>query len=297
MFKKTMKKMVCGVLAISSVVACAGTMTACETSHPKVEVQIEFNDKTYTLDYELYRKIAPSTVSHFLWLADNGYYDGLCVHNFETGTYQRMYTGGYTVNAENEVEYKNYYDVIKGYANYAQFPTSVWMDEAKENPLYTLRGEFTNAKFSVDKGALKETFGSLTMYYHEKDTKDKVYVPYAKSEKEGEMARREYKYNSATSLFYISLYQGSMSNAGYCTFATLDEDSVEVLESFQEDLNEYVQDEYATSDADAKLSDFTSSQYVYVDSDDQVLGDKEKKVTFNVPNAPIIIKKVAVKKY
>ena len=297
MFKKTMKKMLCGVLAISSVVACVGTMTACETSHPEVEIEVEFNGETYTLDYQLYRKIAPSTVNHFLWLAGNGYYDGLCVHNFETSTKQRMYTGGYTLNSENEVEYKEYYEVIKGYANYAEFPTSVWMDEAKTNPLYTLRGEFSDAKFTVEKGALKESFGSLTMYYHDKDTKDKVYVPYAKSDKEGEMARRDYKYNSATSLFYISLVESEVSNAGYCTFATLDADSVDTLKDFQSDLNDYVQDKYATEDETAQLSEFTTSQSVNVDSDDPVIGDKEKRLTFNVPNEPIIIKKVTVNKY
>lgn len=296
MLKNTMKKMVCGVLAVSSVLACAGTMTACETSRPEVEIQIEFNGVPYTLDYQLYRKIAPATVNHFLWLAGNGYYDGLCVHHFENSSRQRMYTGGYSY-AEGELTYKDYYNVIKGYSNYSEFPTSVWMDEAKTNPLYTLRGEFTNAKFTVEKGALKESFGSLTMYYHDKDTKDKVYIPYAKAEKEGDMARREYKYNSATSLFYISLTESEISNAGYCTFATIDEDSVDKLKDFQADLNDYIQEEYGSEDKTASVSDFTSSETVHVDADDPVIGDKEKRVSFLVPNAPIIIKKVTVKKY
>ena len=296
MFKKTMKKMVCGVLAVSSVLACVGTMTACETDHPEVEIEIEFNGESYELEYQLYRKIAPSTVNHFLWLAENGYYDGLCVHNFENSSYQRMHTGGYTY-ANGELTEKDYFRVIKGYKNYGEFPVSVWMDEAKEQPLYTLRGEFSSAKFTVEKGSLKETFGSLTMYYHAKETKDKVYVPYAKSEKEGDMAKREYKYNSATSLFYISLYQGQVTNAGYCTFATLDEDSVEKLKEFQEDLNEFIQDEYAVDDQKATLSDFTTSESIHVDENDPVIGDKDKKVDFLVPKQAITIKKVTVKKY
>ena len=301
MFKKTMKKMVCGVLAVSCVMACVGSMTACETSHPEVEIQLEFNGETYTLDYQLYRKIAPATVNHFLWLAGNGYYDGMCVHNYENSSYERMHTGGYTYTAAEEnasgLVYKNYYDVIKGYSNYSEFPVSVWMDMDKENPLYTLRGEFSDAKFTVENGALKEEFGSLTMYYHSKDTKDKVYVPYAKSDKEGELARRDYKYNSATSLFYISLYEGEVSNAGYCTFAMLDEDSVEVLEKFQSDLDDFIQNEYGSDEETATVSDFTTSHSVHVDADDAVIGDKEKKVTFLVPNSPIVIKKVTVTKY
>ena len=46
MFKKTMKKIVCGVLAVSATVACMGTMTACETNHPEVKMEISFNGET-----------------------------------------------------------------------------------------------------------------------------------------------------------------------------------------------------------------------------------------------------------
>ena len=83
MAKKTLKKITCTALAFASVFACAATATACETARPQVEMKIEFNGETYTLEYELYRKIAPTTVSHFIWLADNGYYDGLCVQREE----------------------------------------------------------------------------------------------------------------------------------------------------------------------------------------------------------------------
>ena len=67
--KKTLKKITCGILAAVSVFGCAATLTACETSHPEVEMKVEFNGETYTLDYKLYRELAPQTVKHFLWFA------------------------------------------------------------------------------------------------------------------------------------------------------------------------------------------------------------------------------------
>ena len=127
-------------------------------------MQIEFNGETYNLNYKLYRKIAPTTVEHFLYLADNGYYDGLCVHDYDADNL-RMYTGGYTVATDETdsdgLEYKSYYDAIAAFDNYGKFPVSVWRDDNKKNPTYTLYGEFKNNNFEVKKGALKESFGSL----------------------------------------------------------------------------------------------------------------------------------------
>ncbi len=293
--KKTMKRIVCGVLSAVSVFGCLATATACETSRPKVEMEIEFNGETYTLEYELYRKIAPSTVNQFLWLAGNGYYNGLCVHDYNDTSYTRMYTGAYTYSAEAEtgLVYKSYYDEIKKFDNYSDFPVSVWMNNDKTNPTYTVYGEFSDNGFSVKNGNLKETFGSLTMYYNDKETNTKVYSPYLKEDKEGQVAPRYYKYNSATSMFFISLSKGETNNSKFCTFATLDEDSVEVLEKFKNDLNAFIEGNY-DEEADEK---FTTAHEVVVDEDDAITGNAKKKKTLNVPNEPIVIKKVSVKKY
>lgn len=288
--KKTMKKILCGALSAVSVFGCLATATACETARPKVEMEIEFNGETYTLEYELYRKLAPSTVNQFLWLAGNGYYDGLCVHDYNASSYTRMYTGAYSYSAENELVYKPYYDTIKNFENYGDFPVSVWMHSDKANPTYTVYGEFADNNFSVKNGNLKETFGSLTMYYFDKDTTAKVYTPYLKEEKEGELAARAYKYNSATSMFFITLSEGTTNNTKYCTFATLEEDSVEVLKEFKEDLDEFI----ATFES---KDDFVTKTEMLIDQDDPFVGTKKTKKTFNTPNSAIVIKKVTVKKY
>lgn len=83
---KPLKKMICAALAGVSVFASAMMFSACTTSHPKVEMKIAFHGETYTFEYKLYRKRAPSTVQHFLELVEHGYYDGLCVHDYNSSS-------------------------------------------------------------------------------------------------------------------------------------------------------------------------------------------------------------------
>lgn len=298
MAKNMMKRILCGALALTAVGACAVTSTACETAHPEVKIVLEFNGEPYTLEYELYRKVSPSTVNHFLWLVGNGYYDGLCVHNYDYSA-SKMYTGAYSVSSDEEsgIVYKPYYETIKGFENFADFPVSVWMDNEKNNPTYTLYGEFSSNSFRVENGAKKQSFGSLSMYYDAKDTDEKVYTPYLGGDKEGSVAARAYKYNAATSQFYISLSTSETTSASYCTFATLSEDSVEVLEQFIEDLDEFIANEYGDEDTEASKAEFVTERTVEIDGDDAFVYEQKATKTFRVPNSPIVIKSATVVKY
>lgn len=287
MNKNTVKKWICCVLAATGTVACAGTMSACETSHPKVEMTIEFNGKAYELEYKLYRKVAPATVNHFLTLADNGYYDGLCVHDYAN---DKLYTGGYKYEEENLV-YQQYYDIVK---DYEAFPYSVWLDNEKETPTYTLYGEFYgNSEFKVENGAKSQEFGSLTMYYEDVESEDNgVWVE--RHNGEG-MARYAYDENCATSLFFISMSDETKTDSNYCTFATLDEDSVETLQSLRTAIEEYIADTYEDEDdPDEAFAPETTVEYTEVDP---VLGEQEREEDYNVPQSAIVIKSVKVKKY
>lgn len=287
-FKNVMKKIACGVLTVASVAACAATFTACETSNPKVTMTLEFNGETYALEYKLYRKIAPATTKHFLWLAENHYYDDMVIHDYDADTL-RMYTGAYSLDTEGELEYKDYYTFVQDEERVASFPHSVWMDQETANPTYTLYGEFSSNDFSVKNGNLKETFGSLTMYYHAKETDGRVY---AKLQKDNEtIARKYYRYNSATSMFYISTVTSATSNSGYCTFATL-EDGTDELEALQEAIQDYIE-EYCDDDT----SEFLTEKKMTVDKDDAFVGTKSTSKTFYVPKQPITIKSVTVKSY
>ena len=294
MSKKMMKRIVCNAVAALSAAACLGMATACETAHPEVEMTVTFQNEEYVLEYELYRKVAPQTVNHFLWLAGNGYYDGLCVHNYDTNA-KKMYTGAYMLDAQEEsgLKYKSYYEEIATFANYGEFPVSVWKDEATEKPLYTLYGEFEQNGFVVENGTKKQSYGALTMYYSDKTTTAKAYAPYQSDEYKGQVATREYKYNSATSQFFISLSETEASSTKYCTFATLSEDSVEILKDLEAAIADYISENYGGDDADA--ADFVTQQKVTVDADDTFASSKI--VNVNVPNASIVIKSVKVTKY
>lgn len=284
-----MKKMISGALALTSVVACAGTLTACETAHPEVEMVISFNGKTYELNYELYRKVAPATTKHFIWLVENEYYNGLCIHDY---TSSRMYTGAFEAaqdeNDSDGLVSRNYFDFVKKSKNLSAFPHSVWEDREQNLPLYTLRGEFKNNAFEVKTGAFYPEFGSLTMYYTSNGATDDVYVEY---EGEKGMASREYQYNSATSMFYIAL-SDEASQSNYCTFALLQDGDKEILEELQEDVETYISDTYGD-----ETSDFTKTKSVTFGEGDMLLDDYEKVVSCNVPNAAIVIESVKVTKY
>lgn len=290
------KKILSCVLAACSVVACAGTLTACETNRPEVEMKIVFNGETYTLDYTLYRQIAPNTVEHFLWLANGHFYDNTVIHNYSPST-SRLYGGLYGYLAEEDRETESvYYDVDTSYKAFCEkykdsFPASVFTDSQGKTPTYTLYGEFSGNKFGVENGSLlKETFGSLTMYYNTKTTDDVVYIKRVDSK--NSYSSRSYNENSATTMFYISTTASSKTNSNYCTFATLSDDSVSVLKDLQSAISDYITDKY-NSDSE----DFVTNSTMYIDKEDTYVGDQDKTAVFAIPNEPIIIKSVKVKKY
>ncbi len=291
--RKTMKKITCAALATLSALGCATTLTACETAQPEVSIEIAFNGESYSLDYILERNIAPRTVAHFLWLADNGYYDGLCVHDYNLAN-SRMYTGAYKASESDatSIVYKRYYDIVATYDNYSEFPHSVWLDVEKKNPTYTLRGEFSANNVTVEGGALQEEFGSLAMYYNDISTDEiaKQDVFTVREDRE-ELTKADYQENSATSMFFISLTSSAKTNADYCTFARLDEDSVEVLEDLQEAIEDFIEDNYE-DDSD----NFTETLSMPVIEEGGLFEDSTT-VNYNVPKEAIVVKKVNVEKY
>lgn len=271
------KRFLSTVLAMTASVSCLSFMTACQTDRPKVQMEITFQEKSYVLNYTLYRKVAPATVEHFLTLAGNGYYDNVVVHDYDN---TRMYTGAYEYDEEEEskLSYKNYYDIVVGYK---YFPVSVYTQD-KTQALYTLMGEFSANDVVVEKGEKKETFGSLTMYYSEK--KDDIMVTVKPPEVSGDHLR-EYKYNSATSMFFISISNEETNNSKYCTFATLNEGSMETLKSLKNAIFEFVEDN------DSAVEETTMK----IDADDQLVGANNKTVSYDVLTEPVTIKKVTIK--
>ncbi len=292
--KKTMKKILCGALAAVSVFGCATMMTGCKTAHPEVQMKLSFNGETYTLTYKLYRKVAPATVKHFMKLVEEDYYDGMCIHDYDT-TQDRMHTGGFTLSATDNtaIEYKPYFDIV---SKYSKFPHSVWFDEQNKEYAYTLKGEFKESNgFEVKNGELKQTFGSLTMFYHtiENEALASQDVYTVRGSDDGELNIWDYQYNCATSMFFISLSETTKSSGSYCTFATLNKKGKSNLRDLQEAIDEYVADYY-----DADAAEFTKTVYANVFQDDPIVnGAAQRDEEFSIPKQPIVIKSMKVTKY
>jgi hypothetical protein len=200
-------------------------------------------------------------------------------------------TYSYEEGGENGgLVYKDYFGAVQS-ENFKNFSHSVWKDDQKQIPTYTLYGEFTNNKFKVTNGALQQTLGSLSMFYNTLDTGAQVYV--ARADGDG-MSAKEYKYNCATSAFSISLDATvKAASAKYCTFATLNEDGKEELNALLDAIDAYIKDNYGES---ATESDFVQSESIHVDQKDPVVEDGDY-ATFKIPNKEIKIEFVKVKKY
>lgn len=279
------------VMASVCALAAPFTLTGCTTSHPEVEMKIAFNGKKYTLEYKLYRKIAPTTVEHFLSLVDHGYYNGVCIHDYTSG---KWYTGGYTFNEGTTsvfggLEEKDYFSIVSNYKK--PLKQSAWYDAEKQEGTNTLYGEFRSNGFSVKKTTVDmQTFGSLTMYYTAKDVQAQVYT---KRNDGKNVNLKEYKWNSATSLFYIYVASNSTSlSSDYCTFATLKKDSKATLRKLTGAVSGYISD---LQDVDESYRFTETFDDVPSDSGDRYADDGQQ--SYAVPKKPIVITSVKVKKY
>jgi cyclophilin family peptidyl-prolyl cis-trans isomerase len=261
-------------------------------------MRIAFNGTTYTLEYKLYRKLAPNTVNHFLALVENGYYnekDGqnICIHDY---TDTKWYTGGYSYNANSEenggLSYRDYFSIVSAYSN--QDFLSVWKDTAKTMPTYTLYGEFPNNGMEMAKGDfLAPSFGSLAMYYEDKGDKADTFDVYVERVDGNGIRKTKYEMNSATSMFSINL--SGTTDRAHCTFATLQDSSVEELKALQSAVNKFIETNFPDSDEDGES--FTNEVEMSYGEGDPFIANAGLTVEYDVPTTPIIIKSIKVLKY
>lgn len=208
------------LIAVSSVAMFAG----CKTSNnPEVTITYTFNGKDYAVDYVLSRVDAPKTVQHFIELADAGFYDGLVIHDYQDYT---LKTGGYRLENGNLSEV-NYLEEVKRLEEEKgiTFTQSVWADEERTIPLYSVYGEFSANGVEQENGKeYVHSKGALVMYYTPKKgqggTDEQVWVQRADggADNDGnEYQRLGYEYNSITSLFYTFTGESrSESDSVYC---------------------------------------------------------------------------------
>ena len=309
------KKLFRRIAAISSsAVLCAGAcvcFAGCTSNKPEVTITYSFNGKTYEVDYVLSRLDAPKTVIHFLELADAGFYDNTCVHDYD-GVY--FYMGGYTVNSEGADETLSpidYFSKVKEIEAETGklFTQTVWKTDENRTPLYTVYGEFDNNGNRPQNGReLSHEQGALVMYYTDKGDFN---LPVITERNDGgknnngeKYDRKSYKENSATSLFYT--YTGERLTSreqSYSVFGKAKNYS-EQFAPLVTAISDYIA-EHTDSEGDGDYSFTTEWQVKNVNENEQpgdvTFDDLHKGdigATYNAPlEAPIIIQSVKVTKY
>ena len=319
---KKIKKL-CLSLALAAVVGVSVGASACGTSkHPNARITVEFNEKTYVIDYMLYRNMYPQTVQHFVELADSGFYNDTIVHNYTSSDW---FTGAYSYNAVDEAgevvidygtaftdtamaEYleKNckeaeYYNLVtKGIAE-GNFSASVYkrvVYDSKGNEvveiadaLPTVIGEFSanGHKIEDDKG-LTADFGTLKMFYYSKDAGTKVTVKNSFDQ----ILPRDYNYNCATSLFTIQVDDYSSYDASkYAVFGRLKNDnSKDNLQDLTDAIKEYSNNLSSSSKWSATVATKVDKEDKFSDE-----GGRDIDQTFTMTTLPLIIRSVKITKY
>ena len=303
-----MKHKVRRIISLASILVVGGCtlgmFAGCTTQHPEVTITYTFNDKDYSVRYTLSRNDAPVTVQHFLELADAGYYDGMCIHDY---TSSAMYSGGFKL-VDGELEEVDYFTTLKQMEEEQDitFTQSVWMNDEARTPLYTVYGEFKSN--GVDTEYARENRhqeGALVMYYTPKGKLNEKEVPDVLVERadggknnDGNATQLvKYNMNSATSLFYT--YRGYASysdDENYCVFGMAD------AKDYQEQLVEglFAAIEEYEGDLDAEKSFTEEINYTKLNQYDPfpAVVNAGAQLTFKTPvDKPIIIKSVKVNQY
>lgn len=307
------KILICAVTASVMASACA-SLSACniETDHPEAEITYEFNGQTYAVKYTLYRNLRPHTVRHFIELANEGFYDNVVVHDFETADW---ITGGYSYDADDYAakkdnagqmaEYFGDYSKEEAYSQlYAagKLSKTVFKESAynaltqtiadQNEYVPTLIGEYyNNIHQEYDNDPLSAETGCLKTYYYSKSTTKKVYV----TPTSDQTIMADYSSNCTTSLFAVQTSSSSgYTRTDYCVFARLSD--TDEFYKLTDAVNDYISDEHGGT-----RSEFYNETTVHVDNydgyTDKTEADRGTEVKFNAPKTPIIIKSVKITKY
>lgn len=306
-------------LALTAVVGASAAASACtvKSSHPRAKITVSFDSREYVLDYTLYRNMYPQTVQHFIELADNGFYDNMIVHNYNSSS--DWFTGAYAYDEEAyRAAYKNGSGALGDYldGDYLEegektmeeryyelasdkkltptvFKKEILVDGKSQvdvnDALPTLIGEFSENNHKIENSALSAVTGCLKMFYYDKsDDKQKV----AMVNGFDQILTGDYNKNCATSIFSMQVGSStSYSASKYCVFGKLTGDGDrDKLDELLEDIAEYIDDNGLTGK-------FTTSVSTTVDKLDKFSKLDGIETRFAMTSAPIVIKSVTISKY
>ncbi len=303
----------------------AGTLAmfaGCSTDHPEIAITYTFNGTDYVVDYVLSRLDAPQTVNHFIELADAGFYDGTCIHDYNSNF---LYGGGYRLEDEQgdpfaygadnslksfslkEIDYFSILEELEEGGH--TFTQSVWRTgntsglPTQGEGLYTVYGEQSGKVDNQYGRDYTHSTGALVMYYSDKGDKVRDEVAVVRAD-DGSVQYENYLMNSATSMFYTYLSPNTNSSLGqkYCVFGKTKDFEGQLTNGLLKAINNYISDHTPDETAEGEEPySFTTVQEgirlnQYDPFEDIRKGDRTQD--FETPiMAPILVKSVRVTKY
>ncbi len=317
--KKHIRRLVSVACAAVISAGAIGMFAACTSNEPEVTITYEFNGRDYDVRYKLSRSDAPKTVQHFIDLADAGYYDGTCIHDY-TGSI--LYGGGYYYDEETkELTEKDYFTVVRELekAGHTFEQTVFYQNGENRTPLYTVYGEFpgNGVGNEGDRRVNVHSKGALVMYYTDKSkSAERIDVLGQRNDggKQNDgVSEQEVPYatNSATSLFYT--YLGTSDTAADKKYAVFGRtiayqeelqpllDAIADLTAEDDENTPDIDESVFTKEVTMTLDMLDHPASVDIFSDIASVFESVRKggntATFHVPTEPIIIKTVKVTKY
>lgn len=303
MKKKTLRRTLAVFAAAGLAALSVGLFAGCDTDHPEITITYTFNGKDYNVDYTLTREAAPQTVRHFLELVDAGYYDGMCVHDYD-GVFMRA--GGYYFDDNGELQQKDYFTAVKKIEETQgiKFTQSVFRtDENAANKkgegLYTVYGEMENEQYTYTGSRYSHSKGALVMDYTSKGSYSGT-VTTLRSGDGKYQSGSEYKYNSATSQFYTYLTSsGSSLDKNYCVFGMAKNYSEQMDNGLLKAIEDFIA-EHKDSDENYEFTtekvDKNPNRY----DPFELVNTGNQEVTYHLPadvDGRITIKTIKVNKY
>lgn len=284
MKKKTIRRIATlGIAAVISAGAVA-MFTGCSSDHPEVTITYSFLGKDYEVQYTLSRKDAPQTVQHFIELADAGFYDGTCIHDYEANF---LYGGGYKIVDEDgkdfvygaegngdktfELSELDYFAfVTEKAANGTTFTQSVFTNDSARDGLYTVYGEFEANGYKLESRENRHSRGALVMYYTDKSESAKnvdVTVPRRDGGKVADTGngssvvdpyqKMKYANNSATSLFYTFCGDSNVANDNaYAVFGKT-KNYMKQLQPLLNEISDYISKHYSEDEETTEEEEYS----------------------------------------
>lgn len=154
-----MKKILSGILAAIMTAGVCALATSCGdtikngSKIEKCTVTFDVGGTEEAIDFELYMNIAPSSIAHFKYLAEKGFYNGSAVSD----------VASFITFGETDKDYKSLDDKYSSIINDAYVKSLKQKEQEMYTSKFTLVGEFENNGFKYEGTSLDLSDGALVL--------------------------------------------------------------------------------------------------------------------------------------